>query len=298
MIDIICALCEKKQRTEILYPAIFNSKKISYNIYSARRLPDKIHYRLLRCKNCGLIFSSPIFSIDQIEKLYKKSSCNYDEQIPYLTKTYIKLFQTIKKLLPENPKILEIGCDNGFFIKALYEQGIHEVYGVEPSKIIVSKASSKIKSKIKVEMFNKKLYPKNSFDLVCCFHTLDHIVNINEFINEIYIVLKKNGIALIIVHDTQGLSVKIFGKASPIFDIEHIYLFNKSNLEKLFLKHKFIKTNVIDLRNIYPMHYWLRMSHLHNNVKAKIIKIINYIGIGKINLGLKAGNIAIVAIKK
>jgi len=30
-----------------------------------------------------------------------------------------------------------------------------------------------------------------------------------------------------IVHDTKGLSVKIFGEKSPIFDIEHIFLFNK-----------------------------------------------------------------------
>ena len=298
MIDIICALCGKNQQTEVLFPSTFNEKNISSDIYSARRLPDKIHYQILKCKNCGLVFSSPIFKPEQIEKLYRESLCNYYDQIPYLTNTYLGLFETISKDLPNNPKVLEIGCGNGFFLEALKKRGINQVYGVEPSKKIVSEALKDLQKEIKVDIFKKNQFLKNSFDLVCCFHTLDHIVNVNEFISEIFSVLKKGGIALIVVHDTEGLSVKIFGEKSPIFDIEHIYLFNKKNLADLFRKHNFQTLKPLDLKNTYPLIYWLKMAHLPSKIKNLLINFFNLFKISKIELKIKAGNIAIAAVKK
>ena len=155
-----------------------------------------------------------------------------------------------------------------------------------------------IMKKIKVDIFKKNQFLKNSFDLVCCFHTLDHIVNVNEFISEIFSVLKKGGIALIVVHDTEGLSVKIFGEKSPIFDIEHIYLFNKKNLADLFRKHNFQTLKPLDLKNTYPLIYWLKMAHLPSKIKNLLINFFNLFKISKIELKIKAGNIAIAAVKK
>ena len=57
MIDIICALCGEKQQIKTLYPSTFNEKMISKSTYSARRFPDKIHYRIVKCQNCSLVFS-------------------------------------------------------------------------------------------------------------------------------------------------------------------------------------------------------------------------------------------------
>ena len=297
MVDIICALCGKKQQVKVLYPSTFKEENISENIYSARRMPDKIHYRILKCIRCGLIFSSPILSFEKVSAFYKESSCDYKDQIPYLVKIYMKIIEKIKEDLPKNPKILEVGCGNGFFIKALVDSGVKNVFGVEPSREMASQADSLLKNKIKVNIFKSNLFPKNSFDLILCFHTLDHMVDPNGFIKGANLMLRKAGYVITVVHDTEGLSAKVFGENSAIFDIEHIYLFNKKTLSEIFLRGNLKVIKVFNLINNYPLKYWVKMSGFPRPLKELASFFIDLFGIGRIDLSIPAGNIGIIAKK-
>jgi|WetSurMetagenome_2_1015567.scaffolds.fasta_scaffold01836_8 SAM-dependent methyltransferase len=298
MTDIICALCGEKQQVSVLYPATFKEEEISGKTYSARRTPDKIHYRIVRCSRCGLVFSSPILSPRKMSLLYRESACNYKDQIPYLIKTYYKIVEQIKNNLPENPKVMEVGCGNGFFLKALSDLNFTKnVFGIEPSSKMVMEADSDLQKNIKINIFKLGLFPKNSFDLILCFHTLDHMFDPNEFIRGAHMMLKKNGYAIAVVHDTEGLSVKLFGEKSAIFDVEHIYLFNKDTLRNIFEHNHFEVIKVFDLTNNYPLNYWMRMSGLPNFVKKSVSSAFNLFGVGEKAVSIPAGNIAIIAKK-
>jgi len=299
MTDIICALCGEKQQVKILYPATLKEEKISGKTYSARRLPDKIHYRIVKCGKCSLVFSSPILSPRKMSLLYGESSCNYKDQIPYLIKTYFKLVKQIENDLPKNPKVLEVGCGNGFFLKALTDLDFTKnVFGIEPSFKMLLEADSALRNKIKTNVFKPDLFPKNTFDLILCFHTLDHMYDPNEFIRETYAMLKKDGYVIIVVHDTEGLSVKLFGEKSAIFDIEHIYLFNKKTLGDIFERNRFKVLKVFNLVNNYSLNYWIRMSGFPNFVKKYTTSILDVLGIGKKGVSIPAGNIALIAKKE
>lgn len=162
---------------------------------------------------------------------------------------------------------------------------------------MVSKADSSIRNRIKIDVFNSNLFPKNSFDLALCFHTLDHMIDPNDFIKGANSMLKKNGYVIVVVHDTQGLSVKLFGESSAIFDVEHIYLFNKKTLREIFIKNQFKAIKVFNVVNKYPLNYWVKMS----GFPLVIRKIVNYtirlIGLSKIPVPIPAGNIGIIARK-
>lgn len=291
-------MCGQKQQIKILYPATFKEKEISGKTYSARRLPDKIHYRILKCERCGLVFSSPIFSPEKLLKFYKKSLCNYEDQIPYLIKTYFKIVEQIKGSLPKNPEVLEVGCGNGFFLKALVDLDYtSNVFGVEPSSRMVLQADSALRSKIKVNIFKSDLFLKNRFDLILCFHTLDHMFDPKEFIEGAYSMLKKNGYIVVVVHDAQGLSVKLFGEKSAIFDIEHIYLFNKKTLRKVFVRNSFKVIKIFDLVNSYPLNYWIQMSGFPHIIKKYTKFIFNILRISKKEVSISAGNIVLIAKK-
>ena len=298
MNDIICAICKTKQQKTILYPANFNSHKLSTNIFSARRNPDKIHYQLNKCLRCGLIFSSPIFSNKKINYLYSKSVCSYNPQIKYLTKTYLEVFYDNTSSLPVNTNILEIGCGNGFFLNALFKKGIKNLYGVEPSRKMVNDLPKYLKKSVIASPFKKNLFPKETFDIICCFHTLDHVLDPNEFLSEAKEILKKNGKAIFIVHDTNALSAKIFGEKSPIFDVEHIYLFNKNTLSKIFKKNGFKVEKITDLTNTFPLHYWIKMAGISPYLKKFIILVIDFFNIQNLEVSFKGGNIYIVVNKK
>jgi len=245
-----------------------------------------------------LFFSNPILEADKILSLYKKSDFSYQIESDYLKETY-SLY--LRKILDRKEigklKLLDIGCGNGFFLEKARSLGIKEVYGVEPSKPAVRKAPKWLQGRIKIDVLHKDLFRNSFFDVICCFHTLDHVVDPNFFLKETFNLLKNGGEALFIVHDTGGLSVRVLGERSPIFDIEHIYLFNKNTLAKIFKKNGFKVVEVFEVQNTYPFFYWYRMFPLPNLIKRFGLKVLEYTKIGFIPISLKAGNIGIVAKK-
>lgn len=82
---------------------------------------------------------------------------------------------------------------------------------MEPSRAAVVLADKGIKRNIKVSILKPNPFKNNLFDLICCFHTLDHTINPNNFLKICYKLLKNGGLVLFIVHNTDGLSVKLFG---------------------------------------------------------------------------------------
>lgn len=298
MKSIKCAICKGKEKTVVLYNQNFSINKIDEKTFSARRLPDRIHYRLVKCTRCGLIFSNPILNLNKINSLYFKSDFNYNSESEYLKKTYLKYFK--KYLSTKNikcKKILEIGCGNGFFLEELRKNGMDNVYGIEPGMESVRKANIRIKKNIKVDILKKGLFPKESFDIILCFHTLDHIPEPNKFLEVAYSLLKKEGKIFFIVHNTNGLSVKLLNEKSPIFDIEHVYLFNNLNLKQIFTQNKFKNPQVFDIYNTYPLRYWLRLFPLNVFLKNKLIMLLERFKLDLIKIKLNAGNIGIVADK-
>lgn len=300
MLDTKCAICGNNKNTKTLYKERINYNNINSKTFSARRTPDRMHYRFLKCNRCGLIFSNPIFNKKEINNLYLKSNFNYAKESEYLKKTYFNYFKNkvLDKNSSKNLKILEIGAGNGFFLEELKDNGFKNVYGIEPGRLSVEKARKDIKKNIKINVLEPNLYPKNHFDIICCFHTLDHIIEPNVFLAEVYSLLKQGGKTFFIVHNTKGLSVKLLKEKSPIFDIEHIYLFNPETLKKIFEKNRFKQSKVFNIKNNYPLSYWVKLFPIPKSFKKIVINLLTITKMGLIPFSLSAGNIGIVSHKK
>src|SRR5690606_6939336 len=118
VITTICAICRDKEDTIILYRERFDKRKITAKTFSARRIPDRMHYRFVKCRRCGLVFSNPIFPPEKIVTLYKESDFTYQKESVFLGQTYLSYLE--KYVLPKKMKhtsLLEIGCGNGFFLE-------------------------------------------------------------------------------------------------------------------------------------------------------------------------------------
>lgn len=297
MKNLACAICGENTPFEVLYPANFQREHIGKDLFSARRSPDRCHYRMVRCRKCGLIFSNPILEENIIHQLYKESHLTYGQEIANLKKTYGNYLENIINFMPRRNNLLEIGCGNGFFLEEALNIGFKNVWGVEPSVDAVSKASRKIRPFIKINNFQPELFKNKYFDIICFFQTLDHIINPNIFLKDCFKILKKQGIIFCIVHNSGSVLAKILGEKTPILDIEHPYLYNKITLKKIFEKNNFEVVKVMDIANEYSLGYWTKILPFGIFFKNGVEKMIALFHLEKIKLKIKAGNIGVVARK-
>src|SRR5260370_21529620 len=83
-----CAICQTENNATELYRANFDLEAFSPTVFSARRTPDRIHYRMVRCNTCQLVRSTPVADPDTVANLYHESSFDYSQEVDNLTRLY------------------------------------------------------------------------------------------------------------------------------------------------------------------------------------------------------------------
>src|ERR1017187_1719589 len=128
-----CAICETESNATEIYPASHDPSSFSPATFSARRIPDRVHYRMVRCNNCGLVRSDPVADPALIAELYARSTFDYANEAKPLQRTYGRYLKKLGKDVT-NHSLLEIGCGNGFFLEQALRQGYGDDWGVEPRR--------------------------------------------------------------------------------------------------------------------------------------------------------------------
>ncbi len=292
-----CAICETFEQATEIYPANFTANDFNTAIFSARRLPDRIHYRIVKCNQCGLIRSTPLVSTQLLESLYTDSHFDYNEEVDSITETYGRYLSQLERYGVLKGTLLEIGCGNGFSLEEALRQGYREVYGVEPSVEAIDKASPHIRPFITPALMQAGLFPEASFDVICLFQVLDHIPNPNDVLAECHKILKPGGFILCLNHNINAISAKILRERSPIVDIEHTYLYSPTTIKRLFKKHRFIPKCIKPVWNSYSLHYLIWLLPLPTSIKRLFLWGAKCPGIKRIHLTVPLGNLYIIAQK-
>jgi 2-polyprenyl-3-methyl-5-hydroxy-6-metoxy-1,4-benzoquinol methylase len=280
-----------------LFPANINLDSLTPEVFSARRLPDKLHFRIVKCIKCGLVRSDPIAPSNIIEQLYMQSSFTYKDEIINLRNTYGKSLSDLLIYRNQKDKLLEIGCGNGFFLEEALVQGYRNVFGVEPSIDAVEDASPAIRKNILSTTMVPGLFSENQMDVVCIFQVLDHVMNPSDLIGECFKILKSGGLILCITHNITSWSARLFQERSPIIDIEHTFLFSPETLSNIFINQGFIIKRMRSFRNIYSINYLMRLLPIKPFIKLRILKYLEKKPIFHVNLSVPLGNIEVVGQK-
>jgi ubiquinone/menaquinone biosynthesis C-methylase UbiE len=122
-----------------------------------------------------------------------------------MEKIQIKVSKTLKKLninKNQNLNYLDLCCGDGrkttLFASYLDIKNIH---GTDIEQWGPYVKNRKLSFDFKYIKNDKIMYDDQSFDIITCFLSLHHIPNLTNMLNEVYRVLKPNGIFFIIEHD-------------------------------------------------------------------------------------------------
>jgi SAM-dependent methyltransferase len=289
-----CLFCGDDDCHDELYARNFRDEDLNADVFSARRVTEHYHYRMVKCRNTGLLFSREILPGDVLEKLYAGSKVTFSAYADIIRKDYWRPLEALQSRIGRGAA-LEIGCSSGFFLEELRARGFRDVRGCEPSLEAKAIAAPSVREGIHTGFFTDGTYPDGSFDLICSFQTLDHLSDPLDVLAACRRKLKPGGWIYLIVHNADGLQAKVFGEKSPIIDVEHVYLFNPRTLTLAVEKAGFNEPAAFPIRNSYPLEYWA--AHAPVPFKKRILAVMAATGLGKIAVPLSLGNIGIVARK-
>lgn len=290
-----CAICHTDGNATELYRANFSPEDFNPVIFSARRLPDRIHYRIVKCNRCGLVRCDPVADFEALARLYTQSTCNYNGEVTNLRLTYGRYLDKLAKYGARKLALLEIGCGDGFFLDEAQSKGYVVVRGVEPSISSVEKANPQVQQYIIRDIMRAGLFDTEGFDVICMFQVLDHIPGPDLLLDECFRTLKAGGLTLCINHNIEAISAKLLKDRSPIIDIQHTYLYSANTMRRLFLAHHFQIREVGPVLNRYSLYYLLRFLPLPSGFKRIVLAFMNRSLIGRIPMALPLGNLYIIA---
>ncbi len=146
----------------------------------------------------------------------------------------------ILKLLPANPKkVLDVGCSSAVLTASIAETlPESRVVGLDSYKDAIDFARSKYPHiKFAVADAHRLPFKKNSFDLIICTETLEHLINPKQALMEIKRVLNNKGVAIISM-DTGSLMFRIIWyfwtkTKGKVWENAHLHEFNSKILEEL-----------------------------------------------------------------
>ncbi|MFA6189466.1 MAG: class I SAM-dependent methyltransferase [Sulfuricurvum sp.] len=227
-----CRLCGEKNVQLLInfgeQPIVHNLKK------TVDEISKKYSFKLGHCTNCDLLQL-----IDCIDPniLYE----NYFTLSSWKNQPHVERLITVMEDITgiqKDSNILEIGCNDGSFLQKLNELNYKKLFGIEPTNDAYNAAITKLPN-IHHGFFGKDtaqtLYKKNFFDVVVTRQVLEHITDLEDFLQGINLILSDEGHLIIEVPDSnwnlEHLDYALWE--------EHVNYFTKSTLEKLLALHGF-----------------------------------------------------------
>lgn len=290
-----CAICGSEGHADELYPASLDLDTLTPRVFSAHRLPDLIHYRVVRCRTCGLVRSDPIADPELLAQLYGQSSFTYADQVESLRMTYSHYLAKLDEYGVQKGALLEVGCGNGFFLEEALMQGYTSVKGIEPSAAAIAAASPWLRPHIACDVMRPGILEPEQFDVVCMFQVFDHVADPGALLDECFTLLKPGGLMLCINHDVEAGTARLFRHHSPIIDIEHTYLYSPRTMARVLSAHDFHVKQIgsavnwctlASLAHLTPFPAWLKKALLPR-LSGRFAR--------KIRLPIPLGNLYLIA---
>ena len=297
MIERTCPVCASSAPSRVFAEANIDLAKIDAFSFASRKFPEYMHWRLIECETCDLLYASPAPAPQSLGVAYDQAAFDSGPEARYAAATYARFLPRIARKLPDRHGALDIGTGDGAFLHELIHAGFDQIVGIEPSTAPIAAALPEVRDLIRHDVFRVDAFEPESFSLITCFQTIEHLSDPLAMCRDAYRLLKPGGAILLIGHNRRSMSVKLMGLKSPIFDIEHLQLFSPISIRQLVTRAGFAEVDVGTLLNRYPINYWTRLLPLPTALKRGAIATMSALHVGKLPVPLPAGNLYVIGYK-
>nr|WP_283254239.1 class I SAM-dependent methyltransferase [Ramlibacter paludis] len=254
-------------------------------------------HRLVQCPTCDLVYADQPPGADELAQAYHTASYDSSEEANDAAAAYIRAIRPVLDGLGSRGRALEIGTGTGVFLEHLQGEGFRDVVGVEPSAAAIAAAPPHRQAWIRAGMFDPADFEPESFDLICCFMTMEHVRDPAAVARAALRLLRPGGAFVTVTHDYHAPVNRLLGRRSPIIDIEHLQLFSSDSLRYLFDGVGYERFRVRAFRNRYSLRYWMRLTPVPAALKRACDAVMRSSGLAQMKLAANVGNLIAVGRK-
>ena len=205
-------------------------------------------FPVIQCKKCTAAFTNNIPAPNEIGAYYKSE--NYISHSDTAQGLVNKLYHKVRNITLVSKKnmvtrftqkttgtILDIGCGTAAFLHTMKSAG-WQITGLEPDNTAREKAQS-LYQIAPLPSENFKTLPANSFDAITLWHVLEHVHDLQGYLQQIKILLKPAGKLFVAVPNYTSYHAKKYGLYWAAYDVpRHLYHFSPSSISVLIQAHQ------------------------------------------------------------
>lgn len=219
-----------------------------------------------RCQVCGFRQIRPRLTRQELAVIYPDQYfdsaqeigyCDYDRQAQRYERVAYFLAKRIRRLVPPQGRLLEVGCALGFLLHALQGYTSLHVQGLDVSPFAAYFARRMYGLDVACGTLGEARFPTGHFDFMIQKDLLEHVTHPREHLLESGRILKRGGYMWLITPNGEanirplqylsGVSRNAGKDELPLMEQGHLSFFSKEHLLRLFFETGF---ECVSLRNI------------------------------------------------
>lgn len=245
-----------------------NTPKLHHYISLKDYAHTRENFDLYHQKELDMLVTIPKPSNEELGRFYENT--NYLPHSDSRKTLFDKLYQFVKKnaiankvtllnsLRTENKTVLDIGTGTADFLLECKKSG-WDITGIEPNHQARRLAQEKFQNKSIHQkphlIFDslKSLQESNAeiilqFDVITLWHVLEHIPDLENYIQKLKTLLKPNGTLIVAVPNFKSYDALYYGNYWAAYDVpRHLSHFSKKSIKLLFEKEQ------MEIVKIFPM---------------------------------------------
>ncbi|MBB4035072.1 2-polyprenyl-3-methyl-5-hydroxy-6-metoxy-1,4-benzoquinol methylase [Dysgonomonas hofstadii] len=217
------------------------------------------------------------------------------EELQMRPKSYYSWRWEHQKALDEINKddfVLDVGCGSGYFLEKLLNKTTN-IKGLEYNDLAIKQCKEKNIPVVKSDIQHFSKENIETFDVVCAFQVLEHVYDIQSFIDSCVQVLKPNGKLIIGVPNNNPYLFKHDLYHTLNLPPHHIGLWNKKSLKRLPRFFSLKNDNLyIEPNNHYDHWFNVQINYFFGkSVIGKIVRRATYKIVKKFSSSIDGRNI-------
>jgi SAM-dependent methyltransferase len=224
-----CLVCDGRSFVE-RHPATFEGGWRDAVPYFLTGRTKAVHGRIVRCRDCGFIFTSPQFTLEEYARIYAAVHADGAAGSPPHSR-FAALAQRVRQVEAAG-RFLDFGCGSGAFLDAMagYDGIGFEVADDVPGG--VARSGRIVTGDILADGIEQTGLAPASFDFIVAWDVLEHLAEPTQQIARLNTLLKPGARLYLTLPNSASWVARLSGEKWNMLLLEHLWYFDPATMTR------------------------------------------------------------------